>query len=278
VPAALAGDLVDPKLLDIMSAVAAGQLSPEAAARSTRSLAAGYEQVGDFAAVDAWRAGRTGFPEVVMAAGKTPDQLGAILSRQAGAVGAGPAIASRVDPETAAAVGASLPADEAARLTYNAPARLLTLAPATGKKQPRLPGTVVVLSAGMADAGVAEECRAVAEAMGCYAFRLADLAVDGLHRVLHNLPAVRAADVVVVVTGTDGALASVVAGLVEAPVIAVPTSVGYGAALNGLAPLLACLVASSPGVTVVNIDSGFGAAMVAARMLRTAAKLRRVPK
>ena len=186
--------------------------------------AAGYQQVGDFAAVDAWRAQRTGFPEVVWAPGKSAEQIAAILRQLASNDRL--ALASRCDAAAFEGVARALGDEDARRLTYNAKARLLSLSSAAGRKQPRLPGTVVVLSAGTADEAVAEECRAVADAMGCYAFRLADVSVDGLHRVLHNLPAVRAADVVVVVSGTDGALPAVVAGLVEAPVIAVPTSVG----------------------------------------------------
>lgn len=109
--------------------------------------------------------------------------------------------------------------------------------------------------------------------MGCYVFKVTDVGVAGLHRVLSNLSALRAADVVIVVAGMDGALPSVVAGLVQAPVIAVPTSVGYGAAFSGLAPLLSTLNSCSPGISVVNIDNGFGAAMMAARMLQMAARL-----
>lgn len=218
------GALVDPKLLQLMQGVASGQVSPEDAARRMRELSAGYQQVGDFAAVDAWRAQRTGFPEVVWAPGKSAEQIAAILRQLASNDRL--ALASRCDAAAFEGVARALGDEDARRLTYNAKARLLSLSSAAGRKQPRLPGTVVVLSAGTADEAVAEECRAVADAMGCYAFRLADVSVDGLHRVLHNLPAVRAADVVVVVSGTDGALPAVVAGLVEAPVIAVPTSVG----------------------------------------------------
>jgi hypothetical protein len=236
-----------------MQRVAAGEVAPDAAARTMRDMSAGYQQVQDFAAVDAWRAGRTGFPEVVWAPGKTPVQVAAILAQIA--ANDKVALASRVDATMHAGVAAALGPD-AERLSYNEAGRLLTLTSPSGRKQPRLPGTVVIISAGTADGGVAEECRAVACAMGCYAYALADVSVDGLHRVLHNLPAVRAADVVVVVAGTDGALPAVVAGLVEAPVIAVPTSVGYGAALGGITPLLSALVASSPGVSVVNIDNG----------------------
>lgn len=207
-----------------MRGVASGAVAPETAAASMRELSAGYQQVQDFAAVDAWRARRTGFPEVVWAPGKTPQQVAAILRQLASNDRL--ALASRVDAATFEGVNEALGEEDARRLSYNASARLLSYSSPSGRKQPRLPGIVVVLSAGTADDAVAEECRAVADAMGCYAFRLADVSVDGLHRILHNLPAVRAADVVVVVSVTDGALPAVVAGLVEAPVVAVPTSVG----------------------------------------------------
>ena len=218
------GALVEPKLLELMQGVASGTVSPEQAAIQMRELSAGYQQVGDFAAVDAWRAQRTGFPEVVWAPGKSHEQVAAILRQLASNDRL--ALASRCDAEAFKGIAAALGEEDARRLSYNAKAKLLSFSSAAGRKQPRLPGTVVVLSAGTADEAVAEECRAVADAMGCYAFRLADVSVDGLHRIIHNLPAVRAADVVVVVSGTDGALPAVVAGLVEAPVIAVPTSVG----------------------------------------------------
>ena len=222
-----------------------------------REMSAGYQQVMDFAgewdeegveeeevkrervetqhklhdhplptAVDAWRADRTGFPEVVWAPGKSPSQIAAILT----AISANDrvALASRVEPDVAPAVAAALGPDDAPRLKYNETGRLLSLTSPSGRRQPRLPGTAVVISAGTADERVAEECRSVADAIGVYAYRLADVSVDSLHELLGNLPAVRAADVVVVVAGTDGALPAVVAGLVEAPVVAVPTSVGYG--------------------------------------------------
>ncbi|EIE25089.1 hypothetical protein COCSUDRAFT_35637 [Coccomyxa subellipsoidea C-169] len=232
-----------------------------------RERSAGYQQVLDFAQVDSWRAQRTGFPEVVYGAGKPAEQIAAIMQQLA--KNDQVAMATRIEPEIFEQVQALLP-----EVVYNKPARILTLRASGVRKQPRLPGTVAIISSGTSDELVAEECRATADLMGCYCFRLSDVSVDGLHRILHNLPAVRAADVVVVISGTDGALPAVVAGLVEAPVVAVPTSVGYGAALQGLTPLLSALTASSPGVSVVNIDNGFGAGMLAARILRTAAKLR----
>ncbi|KAK9819861.1 hypothetical protein WJX72_003418 [[Myrmecia] bisecta] len=266
---AASSQLMDPRLLELLQRVAAGELSPETATIQLHDRSSGYQQVMDFAQVDAWRAQRTGFPEVVWGPGKSPEQIAAIMGRMA--ENESVVMATRITPEVSHQVQRYLPEVE-----YNAPAGILLLKSSTGKrKQPRLPGIVAVLSAGTADEGVAEECKAVADVLGCYCFRLADVSVDGLHRILANLSAVRAADVVIVISGTDGALPAVVAGLVEAPVIAVPTSVGYGAALSGITPLLSALTASSPGVCVVNIDSGFGAAMIAARILQTVGKLRR---
>ncbi|CAL8461947.1 g1478 [Coccomyxa elongata] len=264
---AVESTLLDANLLSLLEAVQAGRLQPEAAALQLRERSAGYQQVLDFAQVDSWRAQRTGFPEVVFGAGKSAEQIVAIMQQLA--KNDQVAMATRVEPQVAEQVQALLP-----DVVYNAPGHILTLRATGVRKQPRLPGTVAIIASGTSDELVAEECRATADVMGCYCFRLSDVSVDGLHRILHNLPAVRAADVVVVISGTDGALPAVVAGLVEAPVIAVPTSVGYGAALQGLTPLLSALTASSPGVSVVNIDNGFGAGMLAARILRTAAKLR----
>eukprot|EP00891_Asterochloris_glomerata_P000403 jgi/Astpho2/403/Aster-03454 len=204
--------------------------------------------------LDSWRVARTGAPEVVWGPGKSPEQIAAIMTSMAETEAV--VLATRIPQEMYLQVREVVP-----NVQYNRRAQVLSLKTPGKRKQERLPGTVAVLSAGTADEGVAEE--------------MPDVSVDGLHRILHNLAAVRAADVIVVVAGTDGALPSVVAGLVEAPVIAVPTSAGYGAALQGLTPLLSALVSSSPGVAVVNIDNGFGAAMLAARMLKSAAKLRR---
>jgi hypothetical protein len=138
-------------------------------------------------------------------------------------------------------------------------------------------GTVAVVGAGTSDLPVAEEAAVTAEALGARVERLADVGVAGLHRLLARLDELRRADVVVAVAGMEGALPSVLAGLVAAPVIAVPTSIGYGASFGGLAPLLAMLNACAPGVSVVNIDNGFGAAVVAVRILRRAVAARRAP-
>lgn len=213
---------------------------------------------------------QSGIPEVVFGPGKSPDQIAtmleAITTRQR------MALATRIEPEMYSAVRKILPGVE-----YNVRARILTLRSPiadTLPRQERLPGTVAVVSGGTPDQAVAEECRLLAEHLGAFCMRLPDVGLgNGLTRLLSVLEALRAADVVVVVSGLDGALVSVVAGLVDAPVIACPTSAGYGATLAGAAPLLAQLSCTSPGLTVTNIDNGFGAAMAATKMLRMANKL-----
>lgn len=213
-----------------------------------------------FARLDLDREARTGTPEVVFAAGKTPDQtvacLGALLEGSA----AGFAWASRVDGATAAAIRERWPdavVDEDAGCAFvGAP--------------PDPVGEVLVLTAGTSDGPVAAEVAATLRACGVGCRRVDDVGVAGIHRVLAVAPDLTAADAVVVVAGMDGALPSVVAGLTDRLVVAVPTSVGYGAAFDGLAALLTMLTACAPGVLVVNIDNGFGAGVAAARIVRAA--------
>jgi NCAIR mutase (PurE)-related protein len=211
-----------------------------------------------FARLDVDRALRTGTPEVVYAAGKTPAQTVACLAalREAGAP---LAWATRVDDVTTAAVRERWPdavVDEAARCVF-----VGTLPPATGQ--------VLVLTAGTSDGAVAAEVAATLAACGVGCRRVDDVGVAGVHRVLAVAPDLADADVVVVVAGMDGALPSVVAGLTDRLVVAVPTSVGYGAAFEGLAALLTMLTACAPGVLVVNIDNGFGAGVAAARIAKS---------
>ncbi|WP_116453207.1 nickel pincer cofactor biosynthesis protein LarB [Blastococcus litoris] len=212
-----------------------------------------------FAKLDLDRADRTGTPEVVYAAGKTPAQtvecLAALLEG-----GAAPAWATRVDDETAAAVLERWPdavVDTGARCAFVG-------------ELPEPVGNVVVLTAGTSDGAVAAEVVATLRASGVGCTRVDDVGVAGVHRVLAVAPRIAAADAVVVVAGMDGALPSVVAGLTDRLVVAVPTSVGYGAAFEGLAALLTMLTACAPGVLVVNIDNGFGAGVAAARIVRSA--------
>jgi NCAIR mutase (PurE)-related protein len=212
-----------------------------------------------FARMDLDRAERTGTPEVVYAAGKTPEQTVACLAALLDD-GAPLAWATRVDAATTAAILERWPEagiDPDARCAFVG-------------ELPSPVGSVLVLTAGTSDGPVAAEVAATLAASGVGCVRVDDVGVAGVHRVLAVAPEVAAADVVVVVAGMDGALPSVVAGLTDRLVVAVPTSVGYGAAFEGLAALLTMLTACAPGVLVVNIDNGFGAGVAAARIVRSA--------
>jgi NCAIR mutase (PurE)-related protein len=206
-----------------------------------------------FARIDHHRTTRQGFPEVIFGPGKTPDQIAAIAER---IISSGHALlVTRTDPIAHAAVVARIPDAK-----FNPLARTITRPGATtspGK------GTITVVAAGTADLPVAEETVACAEIMGNIVDRLYDVGVAGLHRLLAEHSRLLAARVIVVVAGMEGALPSVIGGLVEAPVIAVPTSVGYGASFGGIAALLGMLNSCASGVSVVNIDNGFGAAAIA---------------
>jgi NCAIR mutase (PurE)-related protein len=210
-----------------------------------------------FARLDLDRAERTGTPEVVYAAGKTPAQTVACLAGLHDA-GAPLAWATRVDAATAAAIRDRWPdamIDVAARCAFIG-------------ELPSAAGEVLVLTAGTSDGPVAAEVSATLAASGVGCRRIDDVGVAGVHRVLAVAPDLATADAVVVVAGMDGALPSVVAGLTDRLVVAVPTSVGYGAAFEGLAALLTMLTACAPGVLVVNIDNGFGAGVAAARIAK----------
>lgn len=214
-----------------------------------------------FALVDTHRALRKNFPEVVFAHGKTPAQVlqivGKILRREQRV------LVTRVSKDQAQVVGKKF-----RRAVYHATARCITI-----EKQP-LPkrrGTIAILAAGTSDLPVAEEAATTAEIMGNRVQRLYDVGVAGLHRLLQRLPIIQNANVVVAVAGMEGALPSVVAGLVCKPVIAVPTSVGYGTGLGGVAALLAMLNSCGSGLTVVNIDNGFGAGYAASQINALAA-------
>ena len=211
-----------------------------------------------FARLDLDRGSRTGTPEVVYAAGKTPEQTVACLAALLEG-GSSPAWATRVDAATATAVLERWPdarIDEEARCAFVG-------------ELPEAVGNVVVLTAGTSDGPVAAEVAATLAASGVGSTRVDDVGVAGVHRVLAVAPQLSAADAVVVVAGMDGALPSVVAGLTDRLVVAVPTSVGYGAAFEGLAALLTMLTACAPGVLVVNIDNGFGAGVATARIVRS---------
>lgn len=238
--------------LELLHAVQRGELAPaEAAAQLSR------EQDLGFAVIDEQRSQRTGLPEVVYGAGKRPEQLVQILRHLA--THTGRALATRVSADKAARVRELAPA-----ITYEPVPRLLRL----GEPAPPVGGGLLcVLSAGTSDEPVAEEAARCAEWFGLEVERAYDVGVAGLHRLLSRLEQVRRARVIIAVAGMEGALPSVVAGLVRAPVIAVPTSVGYGANLQGLTALLAVVNSCAAGVSAVNIDNGFGAAQVAHRIL-----------
>jgi NCAIR mutase (PurE)-related protein len=217
-----------------------------------------YQTLGD-ARVDTHRALRTGFPEAVLGTGKTPDQIERIVRVLLDA--GGNVLVTRVTPEQAKPLAEAFPGVE-----HFAAARLLVLRQAPVVARGR--GAIAVVSAGTSDLPVAEEAALVAELYGNKVERIYDAGVAGLHRLLGSLDALRGAAVVIAVAGMEGALASVVGGLVAAPVIAVPTSVGYGASFGGVAALLAMLNSCAANVTVVNIDNGFGAAYVASLINR----------
>jgi NCAIR mutase (PurE)-related protein len=242
------------QLQALMEAVARGEIAP-AAARAEVLAALGarpFEDLG-FARVDHHRAIRQGFPEVVLGLGKTPEQIAAVSAR---IVGRGSTLlVTRASAAAYDAVRAVIPG-----ATYHPDASVIVFPQADvtpGK------GTVLVAAAGTADLPVAEEAARTAEAMGNQVERVYDVGVAGLHRLLAERTRFTAARVVIVVAGMEGALPSVVAGLVDVPVIAVPTSVGYGASFGGIAALLGMLNSCASGVSVVNIDNGFGAAFVA---------------
>ncbi len=243
------------KLADLLRDVADGKATPEDALARLRHLP--YEDLG-FARVDTHRALRAGFPEVVFCEGKTPAQTAAIVGRLA--QGGATVLATRADEETYQAVRAACP-----NARFHEAARAVVVA---GEEAAAPRGAVVVLTAGTADIPVAEEAAVTAETMGCAVERLFDVGVAGLHRLLDKVELIQGADCTVAVAGMEGALPGVVGGLSGGPVIAVPTSVGYGASFGGVAPLLTMLNACSGGVAVVNIDNGFGAGYIAALIAR----------
>ena len=243
------------RVRDLLSAVADGSIAVE---RALESLALEPIESLGFATIDHHRALRQGFPVVVYGAGKTPEQIVAIAERIAER-GDG-VLVTRLPEAAVGAVAAAIPGIE-----INALARTAFLRPPATPRVEQ--GTLLIITAGTSDLPVSEEAAVTGDAMGCSVSRLNDVGVAGIHRLLAHRETLNAAGVIVVVAGMDGALASVVGGLVRSPVIAVPTSVGYGAAFHGVAPLLAMLNSCAAGVTVVNIDNGFGAAVAAARIL-----------
>ena len=246
--------MTGPEVQDLLDRVHRGDIDPSTAADEIISMLrmAPFEDLG-FAKVDTHRALRQGFPEVVLGLGKTPAQIAAIAERIVARDQS--LLVTRATEEAYEAVRARVP-----DAVYHSDARAITLA------QGNVPvgnGTILIVCAGTSDLGVAEEAAVTAEMMGNRIDRLYDVGVAGLHRLLSEQTRLHDAQAIVVVAGMEGALPSVVAGLVSTPVIAVPTSVGYGASFGGVAALLGMLNSCANGVAVVNIDNGFGGACMA---------------
>jgi NCAIR mutase (PurE)-related protein len=239
----------------LLNEVSAGRSTVSDALERLRDLP--FEDLG-FAKVDHHRALRTGMPEVIFAAGKTPAQVAAIFARMAAA--GGNVLATRASREAYEAVAAVEP-----RAVFHAAARVILLAQSP---VPPGKGTIAVVCAGTSDLPVAEEAFYTAELMGNTVELIADVGVAGIHRLLAQKDSLQAARVLIVCAGMEGALPTAVAGLVRAPVIAVPTSIGYGASFHGLAALLGMLNSCASNVTVVNIDNGFGAGYAASLINR----------
>ncbi len=235
----------------LLERVRRGETSVDEALSSLRDLP--FAELEE-ATVDHHRALRNGFPEVILGTGKTAAQIATIM-REIDSHGQ-TALATRVDAESGAAVVAALP-----EVRYDPASRTAVLM----RKPPKRIGSgpVCVVTAGTSDLPVAEEAAVTAEVLGNEVVRVRDVGVAGLHRLLRHRPTFDRSSVIVVIAGMEGALASAVGGLVSKPVIAVPTSVGYGASFGGLSALLGMLTSCASGVTVVNIDNGFGAAYAA---------------
>ncbi|MEB3164146.1 MAG: nickel pincer cofactor biosynthesis protein LarB [Prochlorothrix sp.] len=251
------------ELKSLLDRVATGHLSPTEALTQLKNFTG--ETVEDFARVDHHRSLRTGFPEVIWGQDKTPEQIAKImqtLSQKQAVV-----MATRVSVEVFAQVRSQI-----RNARYFSPARICALLPEAGVTVSQR-GTIGILTAGTADLPVAEEAAVTAELCGFAVERLWDVGVAGIHRLLSNRAVIDRSDVLIVVAGMEGALPSVVAGLAPCPVVAVPTSVGYGASFGGIAPLLTMLNSCAAGIGVVNIDNGFGAAILAGQILRTAQRL-----
>ncbi len=254
---------------DMLERVAAQELSAEEAYERLKDLP--YEELG-YANIDEHRALRTGQAEVIFGEGKTPEQIAGIAAHMA--EHSARILITRADSEAYEAVAEVLP-----QAVYHELARLVTVGELPGAAEEDISGCpsgeaeggrprIAVVTAGTSDIPVAEEAALTAEFFGNKADRVFDVGVAGIHRLFDKMDMVRSADVVIVIAGMEGALASVVGGLVEAPVIAVPTSVGYGASFNGLAALLSMLNSCANGIGVMNIDNGYGAACLADKICR----------
>ena len=244
------------RIKDLLQQIKDGKISVEEGVASLKALP--FEDLG-FATLDHHRSLRQGFPEVVFCEGKSIDQIVEICSRISGA--GVTMLATRADQEAREALKGAFSEAEVNEVGRTVLVR-------SKESLPKPTGTVLVISAGTSDLPVAEEAAVTADAMGNRVERLYDVGVAGIHRLLAHREALSLANVIVVVAGMEGALPSVVGGLVDVPVIAVPTSVGYGASFGGIAALLGMLNSCAAGVTVVNIDNGFGAGMAASAINR----------
>ncbi len=250
-------------MLEVLDRVRAGALSPDEAARIVGELP--YSEIAHAvgsSVIDHHRELRTGIPEIVYGQSKTGEQIAAALGELARVAGC--AIATRVDAAKMAMIFAVHP--EAA---YHELARVVTLGRATARPAAT---PIAIVCAGTSDLAVAEECALVAEHLGAPVLRIHDVGVAGLHRLLARVEDIRKAGVVVAIAGMEAALPSVLGGLIDRPLIAVPTSVGYGVSVDGLVALAAMLSSCAPGITVVNIDNGVGAAVAAVKIARLAVR------
>lgn len=257
-----------PELKKLLQQVASGSVKPETALHQINNF--GFESVEEFAKIDHHRYQRNGFPEVIWGEGKTPEQIIKIMEvmlRQNKELNQDlPIMATRIENTVFAQLQASLP-----NLTYFSLAKIAAIIPKDATNQQS--GLINIITAGTSDISVAEEAAVTAELSGFQVKRLWDVGVAGIHRLLSNMQYIQEADVLIVVAGMEGALPSVVGGLAQCPVIAVPTSIGYGASFNGLSALLTMLNSCASGIGVMNIDNGFGAAILAGRILKTASRL-----
>jgi NCAIR mutase (PurE)-related protein len=244
------------QLLEVLDAVRAGTLSATDAAAQIGELP--FAEAAQGVVIDHHRELRTGIPEIVFGAGKTPEQI--VVALREIARGAGAALATRVDADKARAVRALLP-----EAVVHDAARVVQLGvPAARPRAAR----ISVVCAGTSDLPVADEAALVAEFLGAPVTRVSDVGVAGLHRLLARLDTIREGQIVIVVAGMEAALPSVLGGLIDRPLVAIPTSVGYGVSVDGLVALGAMLTSCAPGITVVNIDNGVGAAVAAVRIAR----------
>lgn len=249
--------MTEQAVLELLNQFKQGRITEQQAVEAFKRMPFS-EDVG-YAKIDHHRALRMGYPEVIFCPGKTPEQIGGIAARILAAGGPG-LIATRANEAAFEAVRQAAP-----QARYDALSHMVTV---KNSKLPAPPRPVVIVSAGTADMPVAEEAAITADMLGNTVERLYDVGVSGIHRLLSHTDRLMEAGVVIVVAGMEGALASVVGGLTDVPVVAVPTSVGYGASFDGLAALLAMLNSCAAGVAVMNIDNGFGAAWLANRINR----------